>query len=96
MVMTKLEARVSKENWTVLEQVYQLATQHQDAGIVQTFLVHDAKDMNLWRIMTVWQSWKALDAMRSSGETPRGLLLFREAKAEPALTIFDVAQHAVW
>lgn len=96
MVMTILEARVSPENWTDLEQAYQYATRQKEAGIVQTFLVHNAKDADLWRIMTVWQSRDALEAMRSSGGIPTGVLIFREARAEPALSIFDVARHTAW
>ncbi len=96
MVMTILEACVAKEYWTALGQAYREGTRQQDAGIVQTFLVQGAKDAELWRILTVWQSREALEAMRASGETPRGVLMFREARAEPTLTVFDVAQHAAW
>jgi hypothetical protein len=31
--------------------------------------------------------------MRASGETPRGVAMFREAGAEPALSLFDVADQ---
>ena len=50
----------------------------------------------MWRILTVWENREALDAMRSSGETPRGVLMFRSAKAEPALSVFEIVQHAAW
>ncbi len=94
MVMTILEAHVAPEKRAALEQAFQTSIQHLDTGIVQTFLVHDAKDPTLWRIMTVWSSREALDAMRQSGETPRGVLMFREAGAEPTLSVFNIAQHA--
>jgi heme-degrading monooxygenase HmoA len=96
MVMTILEARVAKENWDTLEQAYRAGTQHRDAGIVETFLIHSKKESDLWRILTIWQSQAALDAMRGSGETPRGVLMFRNAKAEPALSVFDINQHVAW
>jgi len=32
--------------------------------------------------------------MRASGETPRGVLMFRAARAEPKLAVFDVHAHA--
>ncbi len=41
--------------------------------------------------MTVWQSRQALDEMRQSNETPRGVLIFRAVQAEPVLSVFDVA-----
>jgi heme-degrading monooxygenase HmoA len=93
MVMTILEAHVSKENWAALEQAYQEATQHRAAGLVQSFLIHSSKDADLWRILTVWSSQEALDEMRRSGETPRGVLIFRSANAEPVLSIFEIVQQ---
>ena len=93
MVMTILEAHVSKENWAALEQAFQVGTQHRDAGLEQSFLIHSSKDVDLWRIITVWDSQEALDKMRASGETPRGVLIFRSANAEPNLSIFGIVQH---
>ena len=90
MLMTILEARVPQDNWTALEGAFQLASQYQDAGLVQSFLVHSAREDDLWRIMTVWESREALNAMRATGETPRGVQIFRSANAEPALSIFAI------
>jgi len=93
MVMTMLEAQVAPDKWVALEEAYQEGIRHIDPGLVQTFLVHGVKDSGLWRILTVWESREALDKMRQSGETPRGVLIFRAASAEPALTIFDIVSH---
>ena len=93
MVMTILEARVSNENWAALERAFQQGSLHRDAGLEQSFLIHSKKEPDLWRISTVWTSQEALDKMRSSGETPRGILMFREAHAEPALSVYEIAQH---
>ncbi len=90
MVMTILEARVSFENWPALERAYSQAIELDEPGLVQTFLIHNKKEPELWRILTVWQSQEALDAMRNSGETPRGVLIFREANAEPSLSVFEI------
>ena len=38
---------------------------------------------------------EALETMRQSGQTPRGVLMFRAAEAEPTLSISNVATHAV-
>ena len=91
MVMTILEAQVAPNQWAALERTYNEAIQKLDAGIVQTWLIHGLKESNLWRILTVWESRDALDTMRQSGETPRGVLIFRVADAEPTLTVFDIA-----
>ena len=93
MVMTILEGRVEKENWFRLEQAYQEGSRHQEAGLVQSFLIHSSKETDLWRIVTLWSSREALDAMRQSNETPRGILIFRQAQAEPQLSIFDVVNQ---
>jgi len=94
MVMTILEAQVLPQNVTLLKSAYAAAIQQLEAGMVETFLASDAKNPALWRILTVWKDRQALDAMRSSGQTPRGVLIFREAAAEPSLSVLDVAAHS--
>lgn len=91
MVMTVLEAEVSEDNWPLLQKEYNEATARSlDPGLVQTFLLHDLRAPARWRIATVWSSREALDTMRQSGQTPRGVLIFRAAGAEPALSVFAV------
>jgi heme-degrading monooxygenase HmoA len=93
LVITILEAQVAPEKTARLEEAYKQATKHLDAGITQTFLLRSAKDASLWRIVTVWESREALEAMRQSGETPRGVVMFRAADAEPMLSVFDVVAY---
>ena len=90
MVMTVLEARVVADNWTALRESYEANASVLPPGIVESFLIQDAGDATLWRIVTVWRNREALDRMRESGETPTGVLIFRSANAEPSLTIFDI------
>lgn len=94
MVITVLEAQVEPEKAAILEATYKQAIEHLDAGIRQTFLQRSVKDPAVWQIVTVWESREALDAMRQSGETPRGVLIFRTVQAEPALSVFGVVAHA--
>ena len=56
---------------------------------MHTELLRDSRDPNRWRIQTWWESREALAAMRNAG-TPEGVLMFRAAGAEPALSIFEV------
>jgi heme-degrading monooxygenase HmoA len=94
MVMTILEAHVSADQWGILEKAYAQETQGAlTPGIVQTYLAHSINDPGLWRILTVWRSREVLDEMRKQG-TPRGVVMFREAGAEPVLSIFEVAGGA--
>ncbi len=90
--MTILEAEVAAERMGALEAAYREAITQLEPGLEQTFLVRDAKNPHAWRIITLWESREALVAMRQSGETPRGVLIFRAAGAEPTLTILEVAQ----
>ena len=94
MVITILEAQVAPEKASSLEAAYKQAIEHLDAGIVQTFLIQNSNDPTVWQIVTHWESREALDAMRRTGETPRGVLIFRAVDAEPRLSIFKVAANA--
>lgn len=94
MVITVLEAQVTPEKAALLEATYKQAIEHLDAGIAQTFLLRSVKEPGLWQIVTVWESREALEAMRGSGETPRGVLIFRAAEAEPTLMVFGVVAQA--
>ena len=89
-VITILEARVSEEKWDNLRNAYRAVKAKQLAPMpLQSFLLQMKEDPKLWRIVTVWESMEVLQKMRSSGETPAGILVFREATAEPTLSIFE-------
>jgi quinol monooxygenase YgiN len=91
MVMTILEAQVAPERWDALRKSYEARARLPESGaIVESFLIQGTEDASTWRIVTVWRDQDALDAMRSSGETPTGVIIFRDADAEPRLTIFTV------
>src|SRR5689334_4867078 len=94
MVITILGAQVAPDKAAILEAAYKQAIERLDAGMRETFLLRDSKDSSVWRILTVWESRDALEAMRQSGQTPRGVLMFRAADAEPILSVFDVAAYA--
>lgn len=93
MVITALEAAVNADNWAVLEAAYRAALQEQTPGLLQTFLLHSSAEPARWQITTVRKDRAALNAMRQSGETPRGGLIFCAAGAEPTLTIFDIPAY---
>lgn len=93
MVMTILEGRVSKEYWSALKQEFKQASDSRDPGLEQSYLVQSTREPDLWRIMTIWSSREALDAMRKTTETPRGVLMFRSAHTEPALSVFDIVEQ---
>lgn len=95
MVMTILEANVDQRNWRKLEDVYATEVKILDPGIIQTFLAQSKADENNWRIITLWESMEKLMLMRQSGETPRGVLMFRSVNAEPNLSVYMIVSQAV-
>jgi len=94
MIITVLEAHVGAENWTVLQDDYKNRTTQLPPEMNQTFLLQGTADQTLWQIISVWKSREAFDEMRNSGETPTGVLMFRNAGAEPQLSIFNVSVSA--
>jgi quinol monooxygenase YgiN len=91
MVMTVLEARVASGRWEALRASYaERARLSEEVPIVESFLVQADDDPDVWRIVTVWRDRESLEAMRASGETPTGVLIFRDAGAEPRLSVFTV------
>jgi heme-degrading monooxygenase HmoA len=94
MILTILEAQVAPEKAAVLEETYNQAARQLDPGIAQTLLVHSLQEPKLWKILTIWESREALDAMRQTGVTPRGILIFRAAGAEPVFSMLSVISHA--
>jgi quinol monooxygenase YgiN len=94
MVLTILEARVHPDRVGDLKRAFEQTKQSRvPPFIVHSMLVRSDKDRDVWRIVTVFRSREALEAMRASGETPRGVAMFREAGAEPTLSVFDVADY---
>jgi heme-degrading monooxygenase HmoA len=93
MVMTVLEARVAPERVAELERLYDEAASALPPEIVETFLVRNSRDPDLFRIVTLWASREALAAMRASGETPKGVQVFQAVGAGPHLSVFDVVAH---
>ncbi len=93
MIITVLEARITPENEWRLKQAYQNATKELSAQLVQTYLMRNAGDRNLWQIVTVWQSREAYAEMQHSMGTPKGVAIFRAAGVEPKLMTYDVESY---
>ncbi|HLO33211.1 MAG TPA: hypothetical protein VK249_28950 [Anaerolineales bacterium] len=95
MVITVLEEHVGAERWITLQADYQKRTAELPPQMMQTFLLQNTNDQTVWQIISVWKSREALDEMRNSGETPTGVLMFRNVGAEPKLSIFKVPASAL-
>ena len=90
MILTVLEAHVEPAQEAALQTTYRDAGRDPlPPGLIKSTLLRAANDRTMWRIQTLWESREALDAMRGTG-TPRGVLIFRSAGAEPRLSILEV------
>lgn len=94
MVITFLEAEVSYDKASRLENSFNEAIKNLDKGIVETFLLQNQKELSQWRIVTVWENFEALNEMKKRESTPKGVSLFREVDAEPRLSVFKVIIHS--
>jgi hypothetical protein len=96
MMILIIEARVAKENWPLLEQAYQRSRGQTPPGLEQSFLVHSIEEEEVWQIISIWSGMASLQQIQKSieaGITPRGVLMFREAHAEPTHSVFEVVQQ---
>lgn len=96
MMISIIEGRVARENWPLLEQAYQRSSGQTPPGLEQSFLIHSIEDEEVWQIVTVWSGMASLQQIQQSKEagiTPRGILMFREAHAEPVHSVFEVVQN---
>ena len=96
MMILIIEARVAKENWPLLEQAYQRSSGQTPPGLEQSFLIHSIEDEEVWQIISIWSGMASLQQIQQSKEagiTPRGELMFREARAEPVHSVFEVVNH---
>ncbi|HEY3293939.1 MAG TPA: hypothetical protein VGL38_00720 [bacterium] len=91
MVLTVLEAEVSPRQWNELKAAYQELVKNSVPGQtpVQSLLLQSDEDVNVWRLMGVWNTRDDFDAVRKAG-TPRGVLMFRKLGVEPAMSLFEV------
>jgi heme-degrading monooxygenase HmoA len=94
VVVTVLSARVDVNRVQDLERAYQAALVELPSGILETFLVRDTRSTGSYQIITVWKSRADLDAMRSSGVTPKGVQIFQSVGAGPDVSVLDVIAHA--
>ena len=90
MMVTVLEAHVARDRIGDLESAWRDGSRALPPGLVESFLVRDAGDDTVFRIITVWSSREALAKMRASVDKPKGGQFFEAAGATLQLSILDV------
>jgi hypothetical protein len=94
-MITILEGVVSGERWQKLENLYRIAIRKIPKDLIQTFLVQDIKDPNLWRIISVWRSSEHYEKnIELTGVYSTCVDVFRGVGVEPTRRKFNViAKH---
>jgi quinol monooxygenase YgiN len=96
-VITFLEAEVLEGKWESLQEAYRGLTKSgaKTPGLMRSYLIQSKDTPSFWRIVTIWESMEVLNKMRATVKTPGGVLVFREAGAEPKLSIFESKEEIV-
>ncbi len=90
MMVTVLAAHVASNRIGDLESAWRDGSRALPPGLAESFLVRDAGDDTVFRIIIVFSSCEALEKMRASVDKPKGVQFFESAGATPQLSILDV------
>ena len=90
LVVTILEAEVDPDRSGTLIDRFCGERNSLPSELVESSLVESS---GRWRIITTWRDAAALEAYRSRVGTPEGVLMFRDAGAEPSLTQWTERAH---
>ncbi len=94
MFISILEAQVAPEKRAALEEAFKGIVGHMPPGMEQIFLTNSTTEPTLWRMMAMWTSREAAEAIRFGPQTPGGILMFRGVGAEPTWNLFEVVGHS--
>ncbi len=96
-VMTVAEGRVPASRSKEFENAYMsLRKGRLPEGLVESSLLRDENNPEIYRIATVWESREILEKNRKiweeKNQLPAAVLLFKKVGAEPELRIFDIRE----
>lgn len=90
-IMTSVSAAVAAERETELTDGFrEITSRPMPHGLLRTELLRGQN--GTWRIQTVWRDREALEEVRTSGEPPAALELFRRVGADHSHEVFSVEQ----
>lgn len=88
MFVTIVESTVEAAREGDLRSAWDNASTHLPAGFIESSLLR--REDGTWRIVTVWESREAVMAMRDSGKPPAAPMMFQQAGAETAVSMWTV------
>lgn len=90
-IITVVEGKVPFSKAKELEANFTLAKKEPlPSGLVSTALLRNNKTPDVYRIQTVWESFEALEKMRSSTGTPKAIALFQNVGGNPSVGIYEL------
>jgi quinol monooxygenase YgiN len=88
-VITVISATIGNGREDDLRAAYQAVIDEKlPDGLLATALLRG--DNNTWQIASLWRDQAALETMRTAPGAPAAPRVFRNAGAEPTVTLFDV------
>ena len=94
MLVTILEARVTSERWRLLTASYRRGIKGLPLALLQTFLIQDTKNPNVWRIISEWRNRE--DYARFTGENDNEeccAAMFKAVGVVPTCRVFELRAH---
>lgn len=83
MILITMEAQVAPELEPRLIRAFNHAMNNHQPGVVQSLLTRDAQEPTIWRVLTIWESQEALEALYQSGAIMPSAHVFHLVELEP-------------
>ncbi len=90
-IITIIEGKVNKDKWSLFQNAYErVAKKSLPDSLLDSYLVQDVNESEIWRILTVWENIEAMNTYRKNVETPAWILVYREVGTEPKLVVNEI------
>ena len=94
MIITILEFEITQENWGTLQTQFNKIIENVPNQIIQSLLTQNSKDLNSWKIVTVWKSKEDFMENRNNmiGQLPPAYLLLQSLGVEGIASMHNVIE----
>jgi quinol monooxygenase YgiN len=88
--MTVLEAAVEEGKWDAVKSKYAELIKKIPEQMERTYLVQNAQNKNVWRVVSIWKNKKGLLEYMNSLPVSEGVALFKSLGVDPQPSIFEI------
>ena len=89
-VVTIVEGKIPFSKTKEFEDAYASVKGPFPSGWVESRLIKNSSDPEIYRIETVWESRKVLEKYRTSTTTPVAVALFQKVGINPIVNIYEI------